>query len=142
MNYIPKLMGALQKASTRNVTLVYMFLLFSKSKSKQIQNMLLKHPCKLSIKPSIKPNIKILVTIIGLLLSTHNIAQVKDKIELETTIIKGNTELPKILYVVPWQDEINTKVGEQRLVLHSLFGDILKPTASKEATLGLTEKEP
>ena len=96
----------------------------------------------LGVKSNMKPNIKILAIIIFLLSSTKSIAQVEDKIELETTIIKGNTELPKILYVVPWQDEISNNIGEQRLVLHSLFGDILKPTASKEAILGLTEKAP
>jgi len=28
----------------------------------------------------------------------------KDHIELEATIISGNQELPKVLYIVPWQD--------------------------------------
>ena len=60
------------------------------------------------------------------LLSTHTHAE--DKIELETTIIKGNTELPKILYVVPWQDSSSGgKNDEQKLVLHSLFGDLFEP---------------
>ena len=54
-------------------------------------------------------------------------AQAQDTIELETTIIKGNTELPKILYVVPWQDISEDKQGEQKLVLHSLFGDFFEP---------------
>ncbi|MFL0799661.1 MAG: hypothetical protein K6L80_04360 [Agarilytica sp.] len=51
----------------------------------------------------------------------------EDKIELETTIIKGNTELPKILYVVPWQDVTEDKKSQQKLTLHSLFGDIFEP---------------
>ncbi len=51
----------------------------------------------------------------------------EDKIELKTTVIKGNTELPKILYVVPWQDTKQEKAREQRLVLHSLFGDLFDP---------------
>ena len=58
----------------------------------------------------------------------------KDKIELDTTFIKGNTELPKILYVVPWQDKLESKVGKQKLVLHSLFGDIFEPVAPAAPT--------
>lgn len=51
----------------------------------------------------------------------------EDKIELEITTIKGNRELPKILYVVPWQDMTSTKGQEHKLVLHSLFGDLFEP---------------
>jgi len=53
------------------------------------------------------------------------------KIELDTTVIKGNKELPKILYVVPWKDMKGTKKSEQTLVLHSLYGDLFKPVAGK-----------
>ena len=35
----------------------------------------------------------------------------EDRIELETTRIKGNQELPQILYVVPWKDMETTKTG-------------------------------
>lgn len=51
----------------------------------------------------------------------------EDKIELRTTTIKGNKELPKILYVVPWKDIKRTKKAERKLVLHSLFGDLFDP---------------
>ena len=51
----------------------------------------------------------------------------EDEIELRTTIIKGNKELPKILYVVPWKDIKQTRKAEQKLVLHSLFGDLFNP---------------
>lgn len=60
-------------------------------------------------------------------LVTSICAVAEDKIELETTIIKGNTELPKILYVVPWQDVTEDKKTLQKLTLHSLFGDIFEP---------------
>lgn len=56
---------------------------------------------------------------------------VNDNIELRTTTIKGNTELPKILYVVPWQDINESEQGQQKLVLHSLFGDLFDPIAAK-----------
>lgn len=54
-------------------------------------------------------------------------AQKSDQIELETTIIKGNTELPKYLYVVPWQDRKSNQKVEQKLVLHNLYGDLFDP---------------
>lgn len=49
------------------------------------------------------------------------------KIELDTTVIKGNTELPKYLYVVPWQDRKSDRKVEQKLVLHNLYGDLFNP---------------
>lgn len=51
----------------------------------------------------------------------------EDEIELRTTTIKGNKELPKILYVVPWKDIKRSKKAERKLVLHSLFGDLFDP---------------
>lgn len=54
-------------------------------------------------------------------------AQKPDSIELETTVIKGNTELPKYLYVVPWQDRKSEQKVEQKLVLHNLYGDLFDP---------------
>lgn len=52
----------------------------------------------------------------------------EDRVELDTTLIKGNKELPKILYVVPWK-EIDGKAQEQqKLRLHSLFGDLFDPS--------------
>lgn len=62
-----------------------------------------------------------------LLLSVPALSQ--DRIELDTTIIKGNTELPKILYVVPWKDATGRTSKEQKLTLHSLFGDLFEPVA-------------
>ena len=58
-------------------------------------------------------------------------ASAQDRIELDTTVIKGNTELPKILYVVPWKDAQGRTSGEQKLTLHSLFGDVFEPVAPK-----------
>lgn len=51
----------------------------------------------------------------------------QDKIELETTRIKGNTELPKYMYVVPWQDKERINKEEQKLVLHDLYSDLFDP---------------
>ncbi|MFV9615435.1 MAG: hypothetical protein ACNYZG_05725 [Gammaproteobacteria bacterium] len=56
----------------------------------------------------------------------------EDEIELQTTIIKGNKELPKILYIVPWKDITKSKTAERKLVLHSLFGDLFDPVLPKQ----------
>ena len=61
------------------------------------------------------------------LLSFATVSLAEDKIKLKTTVIKGNTELPKILYVVPWQDSKESQKSQQKLVLHSLFGDLFEP---------------
>ena len=60
-----------------------------------------------------------------LLLAQNGVAQ--DEIELKITTIKGNKELPKILYLVPWKDIKRNKKAERKLVLHSLFGDLFDP---------------
>ena len=64
--------------------------------------------------------------IVGLFLIV-TISHADNKIELETTIIKGNKELPQILYVVPWKEFKQDSQKEQTLVLHSLFGDLFDP---------------
>jgi hypothetical protein len=61
--------------------------------------------------------------LLGLVLS----ARAQTQVELETTTIKGNTELPKFLYVVPWQDRKSDQKLDQKLVLHNLYGDLFDP---------------
>jgi len=56
----------------------------------------------------------------------------EDTIELRTTTIKGNKELPKILYVVPWKDIKKNTKAERKLVLHSLFGDLFDPVLPQQ----------
>jgi hypothetical protein len=76
---------------------------------------------------------KSLTLIFLLLLSlTVKTAHAEDIIELETTIIKGNKELPKILYVVPWKDIKSSKKSERKLVLHSLFGNLFDPVLPQQ----------
>lgn len=70
-------------------------------------------------------------TLILIVISISLITSVmaKDELELETTIIKGNKELPQILYLVPWKDMKKSQNKEQQIVLFSLFGDIFDPVA-------------
>lgn len=57
---------------------------------------------------------------------------ITDKVEMDTTVIKGNTELPKILYLVPWKSvEVDAKAQHQ-LILHSLYGDVFTPQAPEQ----------
>jgi len=52
---------------------------------------------------------------------------IKDTVEVETTHIKADKELPKVLYVVPWKEMENTKNNDQKLILHDFFGDLYDP---------------
>lgn len=61
-----------------------------------------------------------------------------DRLELETTFIKGNKELPQILYVVPWKDVKSTRKKEQQIVLYSLFGDLFDPVNPDELSHEIT----
>lgn len=53
---------------------------------------------------------------------------IDDNVELSTTYIKGNKELPNALYIVPWQKIKSKKITQENLQLHSLFGDIFQPS--------------
>ncbi len=58
-----------------------------------------------------------------------SVSKKKDTLELETLKIQGNKELPRRLYIVPWRDvkKSKGKKQKQRLVLHSLYGDLFDP---------------
>lgn len=64
----------------------------------------------------------IAVFVIAGLIDVH----AQDKLELDTVTIKGNRELPKVLYIVPWKRMKNNDF-DQKLVLHSLFKDAFDP---------------
>jgi len=66
--------------------------------------------------------------------------QAEDRLELETTFIKGNKEMPQILYVVPWKDIKKSKKKEQQIVLYSLFGNLFEPVNPDELNHGIVNK--
>jgi hypothetical protein len=72
-------------------------------------------------------NTKLLLVTTLLIATIVPRAQARDRIKLETTIIKGNKEMPQIVYIVPWKDMKDHNQTEQTLVLHSLFGDLFNP---------------
>ncbi len=82
---------------------------------------------------------RIYVLLVFLLFNFNSYAE--DTIELRTTTIKGNKELPKILYVVPWKDIKQTKKAERKLVLHSLFGDLFDPMLPEQQEI-LSQSKP
>lgn len=59
--------------------------------------------------------------------STVSTGNAEDVIELDTTRIKGNAELPKYTYIVPWQDKKSQDQSSRKLVLHNLYGDLFDP---------------
>ena len=49
----------------------------------------------------------------------------KDRLDLESTQITGNRELPKVLYIVPWRNaELGDLVGRP---VNSLLDEVLEP---------------
>jgi hypothetical protein len=75
---------------------------------------------------------KYFILIISLCSVTSTVLHAEDRLELETTFIKGNKELPQILYVVPWKDIKSSRKKEQQIVLYSLFGDLFDPVNPDE----------
>lgn len=72
------------------------------------------------------------IILLFLILSGPMAVFAQSTIELETTIIKANKELPKVLYIVPWKEVKSQKKNQQELVLHSLFGDLFDPVLPVE----------
>ena len=66
--------------------------------------------------------------------------QAEDRLELETTFIKGNKEMPQILYVVPLKDIKSSKKKEQQIVLYRLFRDLFEPVKTDELNHGIVNK--
>jgi hypothetical protein len=54
-----------------------------------------------------------------------NSSNAKDRLDLESTQITGNRELPKVLYIVPWRSaEMGDLVGRP---VNSLLDEVLEP---------------
>ena len=48
-----------------------------------------------------------------------------DRLQLDTTLIRGNQELPRVLYIVPWKDPaMGNLVGKP---VNSLIDEVLAP---------------
>ncbi len=58
----------------------------------------------------------------------------EDHIELEETLISGNQELPKVLYIVPWQDPSQRPAGrmEPNVIEPPVFRALYPPDYRRE----------
>jgi len=75
----------------------------------------------------------IVLFVVTVLLPAPYATAAEDNIELETTRIKANRELPQILYVVPWKDMESSEETDQKLVLHDFFGDLYEPVLPSDS---------
>lgn len=64
-----------------------------------------------------------------LLLPALSLAE--QRIKLKSSTITGNSELPKILYVVPWKKVAATEI-KYKLTVHGISDDVLKPIDLEE----------
>jgi len=55
----------------------------------------------------------------------------EQRIKLKSSTITGNSELPKILYVVPWKKVAATEIN-YKLTVHGISDDVLKPIDPEE----------
>lgn len=67
------------------------------------------------------------IVCLALFVFISNVSYADVEIKMDTTTIKGNTELPKILYIVPWKQIKQSQHEDQQLLLHSLYGDLFNP---------------
>ena len=55
--------------------------------------------------------------------------QAEDRLDLEGTSIRGNRELPKVLYIAPWKKPGMSDLGRP---LDSLVNEVMAPLERKE----------
>lgn len=65
----------------------------------------------------------------------------EEDIQLETTRIKANKELPQILFIVPWKDFEAPSGREQKLKLHNFFGELYEPLLASQPSQSDQEAE-
>jgi len=65
-----------------------------------------------------------------------------EPVMLDTAVIRANKELPKVMYMVPWQQQKEyRKTQRQRLKLHSLFGDTFDPVYPENSVQHTSARE-
>jgi len=71
-------------------------------------------------------NKKKLAVIIGmlLLLGLLQTAMAEDRLKLDETNIQGASELPKVLYIVPWK---KAEIGDKPVKVNRLVDEVLSP---------------
>jgi hypothetical protein len=60
--------------------------------------------------------------------ATANNQERRTKVEIDVTTIRTTKELPRLLYIVPWQEaEIAADIEDRQIVIHDLFGNFFQP---------------
>ncbi len=68
--------------------------------------------------------VKLTIFILSLFYSIALMAE--SKIVIKKDVIKGNSELPKVMYIIPWQSTV-TESSFQGVQLDNYFESLLKP---------------
>lgn len=63
-------------------------------------------------------------TILILMLSLAQAALAADKLELDKANIQGASELPKVLYIVPWK---KAEIGNKPVKVNRMVDEVLSP---------------
>ncbi|MDX1813091.1 MAG: hypothetical protein R3240_14140 [Gammaproteobacteria bacterium] len=71
-------------------------------------------------------NLKKVTAILGLLLLLGLLqsAIAEDRLQLDETNIQGASELPKVLYIVPWK---KAEIGDKPVKVNRLVDEVLSP---------------
>jgi len=64
--------------------------------------------------------------ILLLVLFNTSVVMAETKIKIQKDVIKGNTELPKVLYIIPWQSTVS-KVRFKGVKLDNYYEKLLVP---------------
>ena len=57
-------------------------------------------------------------------------AEQRDRLQLESSLVKGNQELPKVMYIVPWKDAGMGDIAGRPI--NSLLDEVLSPVDREE----------
>jgi len=56
----------------------------------------------------------------------YSLLYAETRLEIQKDVIKGNTELPKVLYIIPWK-VTSSKAAIQGVKLENYYEKLLKP---------------
>lgn len=57
------------------------------------------------------------------------------KVQMDATRIRSHTELPKLLYIVPWRDtDLIEESSERKILIPDLFSDYYEPMHPGDAS--------
>lgn len=66
----------------------------------------------------------IAVILVTICCNLNSIAVAEDRVQLEGTSIRGNRELPKVLYIAPWKKPGMSELGRP---VNTLINEVMSP---------------